>query len=94
MSDTKVLEQKIKDLEEKIKKLEGELEYYSEERKWMDQLYEQAEKLVIKNKKATAFFLQRHLLIDFQRASELLKKLEENGIVGKDLGFEARKVLK
>lgn len=94
MSDTKILEKKIEDLEEKIKKLEEELEYYSEDKKWMDQLYEQAEKLVLRNKKATAFFLQRHLLIDFQRASRLLKKLEENGIVGKDLGFEARKVLK
>jgi DNA segregation ATPase FtsK/SpoIIIE-like protein len=59
----------------------------------MDQLYQTARQLVIKHNKASAIFLQRKLLIDYQRALQLLDKLEADGVISPDLGAEPRKIL-
>ncbi len=58
-----------------------------------DDLYEDAKKLVIKSGKASATFLQSKFLIGFARASTLIDKLEEDGIVGPAKGGIPRKVI-
>lgn len=58
-----------------------------------DELYNEAKKLVIKAKKASASLLQRRLRIGYARAARLLDMLEEKGIVGPPDGARPRKVL-
>jgi len=86
MLDLKVLEKKIIELDERLKKIE-------DKDNRMDELYKKAEELVVKSNKASVIFLQRKLWIDFDRATELIEKLQTNGVVGPALGFEPRKVL-
>ena len=89
------LENKIESLEVRLKKLEEILlsEDYKNKEALMHALYTKARELVIKHNKATVMFLQLKLLIDFQRASELMKKLEEDGVVSTPVKGEPRKVL-
>lgn len=86
MTDIKLLEKKIRELEDRLKKVEDKL-FRS------DALYERARELVIKNNKASIIFLQRKLMIDLERSSELLERLEENGVIGPETGVEPRKIL-
>lgn len=86
MTDFKLLEKKVNELEERLKKLEGD-------KKWMDELYKKAKELVVKYNKASAIFLQRKLMIDYERAVRLLDELQTNGVVGPELGVEPRKIL-
>ena len=74
MTDLKQLETKIKELEERVEKLEGK-----------EPLYEDAKRLVIKHHKATLGFLQRHLLIDFDRAAKILDRLKKEGLLTDEL---------
>ena len=83
---SKVLEKKVLELEERVKKLEFDKD-------WMDELYKKAKELVVKHDKASVIFLQRKLIIDYERAGRLLDKLENEGIVGPALGSEPRKIL-
>ncbi len=57
-----------------------------------DELYEEAKKIVIKARKASASLLQRHLKIGYARAARLLDMLEKEGIVGPQEGSKPRKV--
>ena len=57
-----------------------------------DGLFNQAKALVIQNKNASASLLQRKLLIGYARAAQLLEMLEEQGIVGPQIGSKPRKV--
>ena len=86
MTDIKALEKKIEDLDKRVIKLEVEKD-------WTDTLYEKARALVIKNDRASAIFLQRKLMIDYERAERLLEKLQSNGVVDPSVNFEPRKVL-
>jgi DNA segregation ATPase FtsK/SpoIIIE-like protein len=86
MTDLQVLERKVNELDKRLKRLEGD-------KAWMDELYKKARELVIKNNKASVIFLERKLLIDFERASNLLDKLETDGVVGSAMGSEPRKIL-
>src|SRR3990167_4742595 len=58
-----------------------------------DELYEEAEKLVIEANKASASYLQRRLKIGYARAARLLDMLEENGIIGQGAGAKPREIL-
>ncbi len=58
-----------------------------------DPLYEEAKKIVIEAKKASASLLQRRLRIGYARAARLLDILEKNGIVGPPDGSKPREVL-
>lgn len=58
-----------------------------------DPLYEDAKKIVIENKKASASFLQRRMRIGYARAARLLDILEERGVVGPGEGAKPREVL-
>ena len=57
-----------------------------------DPLYEEAKRLVIETRKASASFLQRKLRIGYARAARLLDMLEERGIVGPARGAKPREV--
>ncbi len=57
-----------------------------------DPLYEEAKKIVIETKKASASFLQRRLRIGYARAARLLDILEEKGIIGPGEGAKPREV--
>jgi len=45
-------------------------------------LYEEAKRLVVSSRKASASLLQRRLSIGYARAARLLDLLEERGVVG------------
>jgi len=57
-----------------------------------DPLYEEAKRLVLTTKKASASFLQRRLRIGYARAARLLDMMEERGIVGPPRGAKPREV--
>jgi S-DNA-T family DNA segregation ATPase FtsK/SpoIIIE len=58
-----------------------------------DPLYEEAKRLVIEMRKASASFLQRRLRIGYARAARLIDMLEERGVVGPGEGAKPREVL-
>jgi S-DNA-T family DNA segregation ATPase FtsK/SpoIIIE len=58
-----------------------------------DLLYDQAKKIVIDARKASASFLQRRLRIGYARAARLIDILEERGVVGAGDGAKPRDVL-
>jgi len=58
-----------------------------------DPLYEEAKRVIIEAKKASASLLQRKLRIGYARAARLLDILEKNGIVGPAEGAKPREIL-
>jgi DNA segregation ATPase FtsK/SpoIIIE, S-DNA-T family len=57
-----------------------------------DPLYEEAKRIVIENKKASASFLQRRMRIGYARAARLLDMLEDSGIIGPGDGAKPREI--
>ena len=57
-----------------------------------DQLYEEARRIVIEARKASASLLQRRLRIGYARAARLIDMLEEKGVVGPGEGAKPREV--
>jgi len=57
-----------------------------------DPLYEEAKKVVIQYRKASASLLQRRLKIGYARAARILDMLEERGVVGPPDGAKPREV--
>lgn len=93
MSDKKSIEERLHALEERVKKLEEIATAMNEEKQLMEEYYVIAKRVVVREQKASIIFLQRKLLIDFDRAKKLLGQLEENGIIGPEEGSQPRKVL-
>jgi|GEM_PF-3218859 len=58
-----------------------------------DPLLEEAERLVIQTRKASASFLQRRMRIGYARAARLLDLLEKKGVVGPAQGSKPREIL-
>ena len=58
-----------------------------------DELYTDAEKLVLTARYASTSLLQRNLRIGYGRAVALMDQLEKNGIVGPASGAQQRPVL-
>lgn len=58
-----------------------------------DPLFDEAERLVIETRKASASYLQRRLRVGYARAARLLDLLEERGIVGPGEGAKPREIL-
>lgn len=58
-----------------------------------DDLYEEAFKLVMETRKASASLLQRRLKVGYARAARLIDLLEENGVVGPAEGAKPRRIL-
>ena len=69
---------------------EIELEEIKEE---IDPLYEDAKKLTIENKKASASFLQRKFQISYNRAARLIDQLEKEKVIAPSKGVQPREVL-
>lgn len=57
-----------------------------------DDLFEEAEDMVIETGKASASFLQRRLRVGYARAARLLDLLEEKGVIGPADGAKPREV--
>lgn len=58
-----------------------------------DELYEEAKRVVIENKKASTSFLQRRLRIGYSRAARLIDIMEDRGIIGPQDGAKPRTIL-
>ncbi len=58
-----------------------------------DELFAEAKKLVIDEKKASTSYIQRRLKIGYSRAARILDELEEAGVVGPANGAKARDIL-
>lgn len=78
------------ELEKSLEIPEGDLEIYSEQE---DPLYEEAKKIVIQARKASASLLQRRLRLGYARAARLIDMLEQRGVVGPADGAKPREVL-
>jgi S-DNA-T family DNA segregation ATPase FtsK/SpoIIIE len=76
------LEKSSEEAESKFKNI------YSQE----DPLYEEAKRVVIETRRASASLLQRRLRIGYARAARLIDILEEKGIVGSADGAKPREV--
>lgn len=63
------------------------------ETKGDDPLYQEARRLVIESKKASASLLQRRLSVGYARAARLIDLLEQNGVVGGADGAKPRTIL-
>lgn len=57
-----------------------------------DEFYEEAKRVVVRARKASASLLQRRLKVGYARAARLLDMLEENGVVGPSQGAKPRDV--
>ncbi len=57
-----------------------------------DSLYEEAKRVVVENKRASASLLQRKLRVGYARAARLMDMLEESKIIGPSRGAKPREV--
>jgi len=93
---SKVQETKIEQEDELSKSLKEEIERPEKSTNFItseeDPLYEEAKRIVIEAKKASASLLQRRLRIGYARAARLIDLLEEEGIVGPADGAKPREV--
>ena len=58
-----------------------------------DDLYDEAAKLVVAERQASASFLQRRMRIGFSRAARLIDMMERDGLLGPPQGSKPREVL-
>jgi DNA segregation ATPase FtsK/SpoIIIE, S-DNA-T family len=58
-----------------------------------DDLYEEAARLVVAERQASASFLQRRMRVGFSRASRLVDMMERDGLLGPPQGSKPREVL-
>lgn len=58
-----------------------------------DDMFDEAKKLVIDEKKASTSYIQRRLKIGYSRAARILDELEQAGIVGPGNGAKPREIL-
>lgn len=59
----------------------------------IDPLYEDAKRLTIESRKASASFLQRKLVISYIRACRLIDELEKEGVISAQKGSKPRELL-
>ena len=78
-----------RELEKSLEVLETKLEGFPGEE---DPLYQEAKRVVIEARKASASLLQRRLRIGYARAARLIDLLEERGVVGPLDGAKPREV--
>lgn len=48
----------------------------------IDDPYDQALALVIREKRASIAFIQRHLMLGYRKATQIIERLEAEGVVG------------
>jgi len=62
-------------------------------RRGEDPMYEKAARLVVRSGQASVSYLQRKLSLGYARAAKLVDMMEEDGIVGPNVGSKARDIL-
>jgi S-DNA-T family DNA segregation ATPase FtsK/SpoIIIE len=60
---------------------------------WDDPMYQQAARLVVTSRKASASYIQRKLRLGYARSARLLDMMEQEGVVGPSQGSRGREVL-
>lgn len=83
------LDKHFKEIVEEPLEKESEILEFKEED---EELYQEAKKVVIRARKASASLLQRRLKIGYARAARILDMLEERGVVGPSKGAKPRDV--
>ncbi|HQU33815.1 MAG: hypothetical protein B7Z68_09065 [Acidobacteria bacterium 21-70-11] len=63
------------------------------ETEWDDPMYDQAARLVIGSRKASASYIQRKMRLGYARSARLLDMMEQQGLVGPSQGSRGREVL-
>ncbi len=58
-----------------------------------DQLYEEAVAIVVRERRASTSFIQRHLKIGYNRAATIIEKMEDNNVISKPGRAGKREVL-
>ena len=58
-----------------------------------DELYDEAVALVLRERRASTSFIQRHLKIGYNRAATIIEKMEDNNVVSKPGRAGKREVL-
>ncbi len=58
-----------------------------------DELYEEAKRIVVDEKKASTSYIQRRLRVGYSRAARLMDLLEERGVIGPPDGSRPREIL-
>lgn len=71
----------------------GKIDFDENDFESEDELYPQAEELVLRAGKASASYLQRRLSIGYARAARLLDLMEQKGIVGPARGSKPRDII-
>lgn len=61
--------------------------------KGTDEMYDKAARLVVRSGQASVSYLQRKLGLGYARAAKLVDMMEEDGIVGPNVGSKARDIL-
>ena len=88
-SKTEELPKELTQELEKTLEEKGELEFLAGDD---DPLYDEAKKVVVETKKASASLLQRRLRVGYARAARLIDILESRGVVGPGEGAKPREV--
>ena len=60
----------------------------------VDELYEQAVSIVVKQQKVSTSYIQRYLQIGYNRAARIIEKMEQDGIITEPNNAGKREVLK
>ena len=88
---TNVVQRDITSENNEIK--EGELNFNLQSKN-VDELYDQAVALVIKQQKVSTSFVQRYLQIGYNRAARIVEQMEADGIISEQSNAGKRNVLK
>lgn len=73
MDEVKKLQKRIEELEKIVNN-----SAFVRDKEFMDAMYEKAKELVKKYNKSSAIFLQTKLMIDFERAKNLVERLKND----------------
>jgi DNA segregation ATPase FtsK/SpoIIIE, S-DNA-T family len=58
-----------------------------------DELFEEAARIIVENKMASASFLQRKLVLGYNRANRIIDQLENYSVIGEFNGTKPREVM-
>jgi len=83
---------RLKRIEEYLQHFKN-LEAYTNNDDGLDELFEQAKKIVVLYDRVTSSLLQRKFSVGYSRATRILDQLEAAGIVGQAEGAKPRDVL-
>ncbi len=71
----------------------SDLNHFNSNKNSRDELYDEALALVIRERRASTSFIQRHLKIGYNRAATIIEKMEDNNVVSKPGRAGKREIL-